>query len=363
MAGNKALSKAQSAKRDEWYTQLIDIEKELRHYRPQFADQVVLCNCDDPYESNFFKYFAMNFNHLKLKKLIATSFVGSPIAGSQLPLFEAAGMRDAEPTKTACKVEITEVVDLNDDGAIDLLDVEHLLRHDANAVTPLSGNGDFRSKEVEALLDEADIVVTNPPFSLFKEYIHQLIAHGKKFLVLGDQNHAKHSEIFPYVTENKLWFGYDNGGTKWFRVPMDYEIATASRTKIVDGVKYLSMGRIYWYTNLDTTKRHEPLTLYKRYKPEEYQTYVNYDAIEVPLVAEIPYDYDGKMGVPITFLDKYSPEQFEIVGYNRDLAHPIADYAEKGTYTPGGRCFYTANGDGTFRRLYDRIVIKRIGDA
>lgn len=363
MAGNKALSKAQSAKRDEWYTQLIDIEKELRHYRPQFAEQVVLCNCDDPYESNFFKYFAINFNHLGLKKLIATSYVGSPIMGSQLPLFEAAGMRDAEPTKAAYKVEITEVTDLNEDGAIDLLDVEQLLRSDANVVTPLSGDGDFRSDEVVALLDEADIVVTNPPFSLFRAYMHQLIERGKKFLVLGDQNHATYKDLFPYVMENKFWFGYNNGGTKWFRVPMDYEIKTKSRTKIVDDVKYQSMGRIWWYTNLDTTKRHETMTLYKRYKAEEFPTYVNYPAIHVPEFAEIPFDYDGPMGVPITFLDRYNPEQFKILGCSRDLGLPMSNFADKGTYTQGGMRFYLANGDGTYKRIYDRIVIERLGDA
>lgn len=369
MASNKTLSKAQAAKRDEWYTQLVDIEKELRHYRAQFKAKVVLCNCDDPYESNFFKFFAMNFDHFKLKKLIATSYTGSPIAGAQLPLFEAAGMRDAEPTKRAYKVEITEVVDLNGDGAIDLLDVEHLLRHDANVVTPLDGDGDFRSPESVALLDEADIVVTNPPFSLFKQYLHQLIEHGKRFLVLGDQNHAKHSEIFPYIVENKLWFGYDNGGTKWFRVPDDYEIATASRTKFVDGVKYLSMGRIYWYTNLDTTRRHEPLTLYKRYKEEDYPTYTNYPAIEVAKVAEIPYDYNGAMGVPITFLDKYSPEQFELVGISTQLAEPMSNYASKEDYAKDGRIvggtgkLFLPIGGGKHTGVYERIVIKRIGDA
>ena len=363
MAGNATLSKAQSAKRDEWYTSTVDIEKELRHYRPQFEGKVVLCNCDDPYESNFFKYFAMNFNHLKLKKLIATSFVGSPIAGSQLPLFEAAGMRDAEPTKVAHKVEITEVVDFNDDGAVDLLDVEHVLRHDANAVTPLSGDGDFRSEEVKALLSEADIVVTNPPFSHFREYIRQLVEHDKQFLVLGDQNHVTYKGLFPYVVENRMWFGYENGGTKWFRVPMDYEIKTKSRSKVIDGVKYQSMGRIWWYTNLDTTKRHETMTLYKRYKPDEFPTYVNYPAIHVPEFSEIPYDYDGPMGVPITLLDRHNPEQFKILGCSRDLGLPMSDFAAKGTYTQGGMRFYLANGDGTYKRIYDRIVIQRIGDA
>lgn len=369
MAGNSTLSKAQSAKRDEWYTSLVDIERELKHYRPQLAGKTVLCNCDDPYESNFFQYFAMNFNVLGLRKLIATSFVGSPIAGSQLSLFDQAGYRDAEPEKQAFKVEINAVEDLNGDGAVDLLDVEQLLRQDANVVTPLKGNGDFRSDEVESLLAEADVVVTNPPFSLFKEYLHQLMDHDKQFLVLGDQNHAKHSQIFPYVEDNRLWFGYDNGGIKWFRVPDDYDIATESRKRVEDGVKYFSMGRIYWYTNLDTKRRHEPLVLYRRYKEEDYPRYVNYDAIEVPQVAEIPYDYDGVMGVPITFLDKYSPEQFEIVGISTRDAEPMRNYATPEQYMKNGKKvggtgkLFIPNGDGTFTGVYERILIRRIGEA
>jgi hypothetical protein len=320
MAGNRTLSARNRAALDEWYTQLVDIEAELRHYRGHFRDKVVFCNCDDPYESSFFKYFAMNFNHLGLKRLLTTCYAGSPISGEQLPLFETAGLRDSEPPREPYKVEIREVPDLNEDGAIDLLDVEHLLRNDANVMTPLAGDGDFRSEECVALLDESDIVVTNPLFSLFREYINLLIDKGKGFLVLGDQNGAKYKSIFPHIVANKLWFGYENGGTKWFRVPDDYEIMTESRKKVVDGVKYQSMGRIYWYTNLDTTKRHEPLTLYKRYTPEEYPTYTNYPAIEVPKVAEIPMDYDGEMGVPITFLDKYNPDQFKIIGISTELA-------------------------------------------
>lgn len=360
MAGNETLSARNRAALDEWYTQLTDIESELRHYREQFRGKVVFCNCDDPYESNFFRYFAMNFNHIGLKRLITTCYAGSPISGEQLPLFETAGLRDTLP-RESYKVVISEVPDLNDDGAIDLADVEYLLRNDANAMTPLKGDGDFRSKECVALLEEADIVVTNPPWSLIREFIPLLAKHKKQFLVIGDQNFITYREIFEQIMANNLWFGYENGGTKWFRVPGDYEIKTESRKKVVDGVKYFSMGRAYWFTNLDTTKRHEPMTLFKRYTPEEYPTYTNYPAIEVSKVAEIPMDYNGEMGVPITFLDKYNPDQFKIIGNSKWLGRPISDFAVKGTYSAGGMRFYVPNGDGTHRRMYERIVIQRIG--
>ena len=369
MAGNETLSARNRAALDEWYTQLTDIEAELRHYRDQFNGKVVFCNCDDPYESNFFKFFAMSFNHLGLKRLITTCYAGSPISGEQLPLLETAGLRDTQPPREPYKVVISEVPDLNEDGAIDLADVEYLLRNDANAMTPLKGDGDFRSKECVALLDEADIVVTNPPFSLFREYINLLIDHGKQFLVLGDQNGAKYSSIFPHIMANRLWFGYENGGTKWFRVPDDYEIKTASRKKVLDGVKYQSMGRINWYTNLETTKRHEPLTLFKRYTLEEYPTYTNYPAIEVPRVAEIPMDYDGEMGVPITFLDKYNPDQFQIIGISTQLAEPMSRYAVKEDYAKNGKVvggtgkLFLPLGNGKHEGVYERIIIKRIGAA
>lgn len=369
MAGNETLRARNGAALDEWYTSLVDVEAEVRHYRDQFKDKVVFCNCDDPYESNFFKYFAMNFNHLGLKALITTCYAGSPVSGKQLPLFETAGLRDHdEAQREAYQVVIREVPDMNGDGAIDLSDVEHLLRHDANVMTPLEGDGDFRSPECVALLDEADIVVTNPPFSHFVEYINLLIEHDKKFLVMGDQNGAKLSQVFPHVMANRLWFGYENGGTKWFRVPDDYEIKTQSRKKVVDGVKYQSMGRIYWYTNLETTRRHEPLTLYKRYTPEEYPTYTNYPAIEVSKVAEIPDDYDGEMGVPITFLDKYSPDQFEIVGISTKLAEPMSKYAKKEDYaSKNGRAvggtgkLFVPIGNGKHEGVYERIIIKKVG--
>ncbi|HER33916.1 MAG TPA: modification methylase [Halothiobacillaceae bacterium] len=363
MALNEALSARNRNSADEFYTQLTDIEDELRHYRAHFKGKVVLCNCDDPFESNFFKYFAMNFNHLGLKKLISTSYAGSPITGKQLSLFDVEGLRASRPLRDVYKVEITEVPDLNADGAIDLLDVEHLLRHDSNVVTPLEGDGDFRSPECVALLDEADVVVTNPPWSLIRDFIPIIAKSGKQYLVIGDQNFITYREIFEQIMANNLWFGYNNGGTKWFRVPDDYEIRTESRKKIVDGVKYFSMGRAYWFTNLDTTKRHEPLTLFKRYTPEEYPTYTNYPAIEVGKVAEIPSDYEGEMGVPITFLDKYNPDQFKIIGNSKCLGRPISEVAEKGTYQAGGMRFYVPNGDGTHRRLYERIVIRRIGAA
>ena len=361
MAGNESLSARNRTPADEFYTQLTDIEAELRHYRDQFRGKVVFCNCDDPYESSFFKFFAMNFNHLGLKKLITTCYAGSPISGKQLPLFETAGLRDTQPPREPYQVEISEVPDLNQDGAIDLADVEYLLRNDANTMTPLAGDGDFRSKECVALLDEADVVVTNPPFSLFQEYLAQLFEFGKQFLILGDQNAVTYADVFAQIMANKLWFGYENGGTKWFQVPDDYDITTESRKKVVNGVKYFSMGRINWYTNLDTTKRHESMTLYKRYTPEEYPTYTNYQAIEVSKVSDIPADYDGAMGVPITFLDKYNPEQFELIGSSKWLSEPMSNFAQRGTYLQGGPRFYVPEGNGTHRRTYERIVIRRIG--
>ena len=309
---NTALNKAAKAKNDEFYTQLTDIEKELWRYKAQFKNKVVYCNCDDPFESNFFKYFAAKFNDLELKKLITTSYIPSPIAGGQLPLFEIEGLKP--DGKEPFKIEINEVKDLNKDGAVDLEDVKYLLRNDKNVATPLMGNGDFRSEECIALLKEADVVVTNPPFSLFREYVAQLIEHKKKFLVLGNQNAITYKETFGYIKDNKLWLGYDNGGTKWFQVPDNYDIQTESRKKVENGVKYFSMGSIVWFTNLDTKKRHEELVLYKKYSAEEFPKYDNYDAINVNKVSDIPMDYDGVMGVPITFVDKYNPEQFEILG-------------------------------------------------
>ncbi|MEK7658970.1 MAG: adenine-specific methyltransferase EcoRI family protein [Patescibacteria group bacterium] len=311
-SSNKNLHKANQAKNDEFYTQLVDIEKELKHYKEQFHGKVVYCNCDDPFESNFFKYFATNFNTLGLKKLITTSYTKSPIAGGQLPLFEVKGLKPKG--KEPFKIELNEVTDTDADGAVGLADVRWLLKNDANIATPLKGNGDFRSEECIELLKKADIVVTNPPFSLFREYVAQLVEYKKKFIILGDQNAVTYKETFGFIKENKLWTGYDNGGTKWFQVPMDYDIPTESRKKIENGVKFFSMGRIMWLTNLHTTKRHEKMVLYKKYTPEEFPKYDNYNVVNVDKIADIPMDYDGVMGVPITFVDKYNPEQFEILG-------------------------------------------------
>ena len=335
----------------------------MRHYQEQFRGKVIFCNCDDPYESNFFKYFAMNFNFLGLRKLIATCYTESPVATKQLSLFDVKDLAvKSADAKHPYKIEITEVKDENADGAVDMSDVEYLLKNKKNALTLLKGDGDFRSTECIDLLKEADIVVTNPPFSLFREYVVQLIEYGKKFVILGSQNAITYKEVFKLIKENLIWLGMDNGGTKWFQVPLDYEIMTESRKKFDGkGNKYFSMGNIMWFTNLDVPKRHENITLYKQYTPKEYPRYVNYNAIEVSKNSEIPYDYDGEMGVPITFLDKYNPEQFEIIGSSRLVGKPMSEFAVKGTYMAGGMRFYLPNGDGTYQRLYDRIVIKRKG--
>lgn len=343
---NKNLHSARTAKTDEFYTQLVDIEKELKHYKDQFRGKVVYCNCDDPFESNFFKYFSSNFNSLGLKQLIATSYKPSPIANTQLGLFgnsKALPKSKGRPKVTANKFIINEVDDIDGNGAFDLRDIaEQLKANKNNEWSPLEGEGDFRSKESIELLKKADIVVTNPPFSLFREYVAQLMEHNKKFLILGDQNASTYKETFGYIKSNKLWLGYDNGGTKWFQVPDDYEIQTESRIKIENGVKYFSMGRIMWFTNLDTTKRHENLVLYKKYSPKEFPKYDNYNVINVDKVSDIPMDYDGVMGVPITFVDKYNPKQFEILG--------VANSAR----WIGYECFTIIKG----KKIYNRILIK-----
>jgi len=315
---NQNLHKANKAKKDEFYTQLVDIEKELKHYKEQFRGKVVYCNCDDPFESNFFKYFASNFNALGLKRLIATSYKPSPIANTQLGLFgndKTLVSVKGRPKTNANKFIINEVKDLDGDGAFDLRDIAIQLKANKNNEwSPMEGDGDFRSPESIELLKQADIVVTNPPFSLFREYVAQLVEYNKKFLILGDQNAITYKETFKLIKEDKVWLGYDNGGTKWFQVPLDYDIPTESRKKVINGVKYFSMGRIVWFTNLDTVKRHQEIILYKKYNPVEHLNYTNYKAINVDKVNDIPMDYKGVMGVPITFLDKYNPNQFEIIG-------------------------------------------------
>ena len=304
MAGNAGLSNANKAKKDEFYTQLADIEVELKRYKKHFKDKIVFCNCDDPYESNFFKYFAMNFNHLGLKKLIATCYDSSPIVGEQLSLF---------PEKRPYMIQITEVIDENGDGSIDLSDVEYLLKCKRNTIKKLN-NGDFRSEECVKLLKEADIVCTNPPFSLFREFVAQLVKYEKQFLIIGNVNSMICKEIFPLVKDNKLWMGYSiHSGDREFRVPDDYPLEAASYRTDEKGKKYIRVKGVRWYTNLDYTERHTDIDLWKKYTTEEYPRYENYNAINVDKTADIPEDYYGIMGVPITFLDKYNPDQFEIV--------------------------------------------------
>jgi len=312
---NKNLNAAKTAKKDEFYTQMRDIERELQHYWPHFRDKVVLCNCDDPYESNFFKYFALNFNQLGLKKLICTCFDGSPVQGNEL-LLDFGDFTD-EPKKIAYKVEITEVKDLNGDGAVDLADVQYLLRNDKNAISLLKQHGDFRSAECIELLKQADIVVTNPPFSLFREYLGQLMQYEKKFLIIGHMNALHYKEVFPLIQNNVIWTGYGFNMSLVYKSP--YENVLEANRKFVKQKGYnpnecIKVPGICWYTNLDIKKRHEKFDLVCPYSPEEYPMYANYDAIEVSKVQNIPYNYPGAMGVPTTFLDKYNPEQFEIIG-------------------------------------------------
>lgn len=307
---NKNLNAAKAAKKDEFYTQLTDIERELQHYWPHFKDKVVLCNCDDPYESNFFKYFALRFNQLGLKKLICTCYNGSPVQGNELLLDFGDGWGD--PKKIAYKVEITEVRDMNGDGAVDLSDVRYLLQNDKNVLSILR-TGDFRDPECIALLQQADIVVTNPPFSLFREYLGQLMQYNKKFVIVGHQNAITYKEVFPLIKENKVWLGYGfKGGAAHFFSPYE-DIATAGDHK----KDMIRVSGVNWFTNLEIPKRNEGMDLVCRYSPEEYPAYDNYKAINVDKTSDIPCDYEGVMGVPITFLDKYNPEQFEIIKFRK----------------------------------------------
>ena len=315
---NKNLNAAKAAKKDEFYTEMTDIERELQHYWEHFRGKVVFCNCDDPYESYFFKYFALHFNHLGLKKLICTCYNGSPVQGNEL-VIDFGDFSD-EPRKVAFKVVITEVKDLNGDGAVDLSDVRYLLQNDKNVISILK-TGDFRDPECIELLKEADIVVTNPPFSLFREYIAQLMEYGKKFLIIGSLNAIHYKEIFPWIKEGRIWLGYGfNAGNAFFRIP------TQDKPKYSEGVYDETTGLVkfrncHWFTNLDHNKRHEELDLVCRYSPEKYPTYDNFDAIDVGKVQDIPYDYDGIMGVPDTILGQLNPDQFEIIGLGSgDLA-------------------------------------------
>lgn len=324
---NTNLHSAKKAKNDEFYTQLTDIEKEMRHYKDFFKGKVVYCNCDDARESNFFKYFSLNFEHLGLKKLITTGYKES---GKGVVLIY-------EGDKNGNRiVEDSEII-----------------------VRELEGNGDFRSEECIEFLKEADVVVTNPPFSLFREYVAQLMEYGKKFIIIGNGNAVTYKEIFPYIKNNELWLG-----NKSFSGGMDFIAGENYDSTKCKHPKYDNKGNIIinvmmcvWFTNISHTKRNTPIDLYRRYSNEDYPKYDNYDAIEVSKVSEIPMDYEGVMGVPITFLDKYCPTQFEIIDA-REVA--INDKQKnKSTYL-----IKDADGAINGKPTYARICIrKRLSSA
>lgn len=344
---NKNLNDAKKAKKDEFYTQLTDIERELQHYWPHFRDKVVLCNCDDPYESNFFKYFALRFNQLGLKKLICTCYNGSPVQGNEL-MIDWGDFED-EPKKIAYKVEIAEVKDLNGDGAVDLSDVRYLLQNDRNVLSTMK-TGDFRDPECIELLKQADIVVTNPPFSLFREYIAQLMEFGKKFLIVGHQNAIHYKEIFPWIKNNEVWLGYGfKGAAAHFYSPYEDTATAGDHRKDM-----IRVSGVNWFTNLEIPKRHEYLDLICRYSPEEYPTYDNFDGIDVGDVVDIPYDYDGVMGVPDTIVGKLNPDQFEIIGLGSGNLAKQAGV--KKNYRGRTDLAYTV--DGKQKCPYSRILIR-----
>ncbi len=321
---NKNLNQAKNAKKDEFYTQLVDIENELRHYRAHFKGKTVLCNCDDPRVSNFFHYFSYNFEQLGLKKLITTCY-----KNQNRDLFS---QNDSERA-----IWLEYLGDKNGDRVPNPEEI---------GIHYFNGDGDFRSAECIELLKQADIVVTNPPFSLFREYVAQLMKYGKKFVILGNQNAIHYKDIFPLIKNNQLWLGSTLSFAK-FKVPDYYEERSTRFWIDETGQKWRSFGNICWFTNLDISKRHEEMILYKSYDAEEYPKYDNFDAINVNKTSEIPMDYEDVMGVPITFLDKYNPEQFEILGTS------TMDMSKGAPYVGG-------------KRIYERILIRRrkpIGDV
>lgn len=328
MAGkNKNLTKAKKAKCDEFYTILSDIEKECKHYRDYFRGKVIYCNCDDARESNFFKYFSMNFDFFGLKKLITTSYNKNG-KGSVL-VYEG---------------------DKNGNRCVD---------DDEIKISELKGDGDFRSEECIEFLKEADIVVTNPPFSLFREYVKQLIDFGKQFLIIGNMNAITYKEIFPYIKDNKMWLGMTGFSTDMvFAVPEGAKVAESDRAKAAKmGYvgNYTRMGNSCWFTNLPNERRNKELTLFAKYNPTDYPKYDNYDAIEVSKTAFIPKDYDGVMGVPISFLDKYCPTQFEIVGTTDRGGDGIIDYLKNPNWKSLWDSAFVNN-----TKVYKRIFIRKL---
>ena len=329
MTDNRALHAARRGRKDEFYTQLSDIENELRHYRPHFKDKVVYCNCDDPRVSNFFTFFSKQFEFYGLKKLITTCYQ------NQNP-----DLFSRHNTKKAIYLEYEGDQDGNRRP-----DPEEI------AVKPLQGDGDFRSPECVELLKQADIVVTNPPFSLFREYVAHLMKYGKRFLIIGSMNAIAYKEIFPLIQQGGVWLGYGPAGRDMlFDVPPEYarELVTTKKEgsayRRVDGVVKGRLGNACWFTNLDHKKRHQELVLFKKYTPEEYPCYDNYNAIEVSKTKNIPEDWPGAMGVPITFLDKHNPRQFEILGMDRPLVKALT----------GRQSRFRLDG----KEMYARIVIR-----
>lgn len=335
---NKTLSSAKTAKQDEFYTQLADIENELKYYREQLFGKVIFCNCDDPYESNFFRYFALNFNLLGLKKIIATSYNGSRIAGGLLSPKEMAGLKP--DGKKPYAIEINEVPDANNDGAIDLSDVEWLLKNNNNTCRTLVGDGqfgagDFRSASCVEYLEQADIVVTNPPFSLFREYVAQLVKHEKLFTIIGNKNAVTYKDVTGLIRNNLLWIGMTS-----MSKDLLFDVPTSIKSKLIESGKEGSSYKIVngvvkgrstscWFTNINIKKRDEILPLFVKYEPENFPEFDNYYAINVNETAKIPFDYDKAMAVPISFLDKYSPNQFEILNCNdfrKSESVPIKDH-------------------------------------
>jgi hypothetical protein len=367
---NSNLTNAKKVKNDEFYTQYGDIQKEIEaylEYNPEvFKSKVIYCNCDDPYESNFFRYFILNFEKLGLKQLITTSYKPSPVANKQLGLFgddKTLTKLKGRPKINANKFIINVVGDIDGDGEFNLKDIAQQLKENKhNEWAPLSGEGDFRSDECIELLKQSDIVVTNPPFSLYRKYVEQLNKYNKKFVIIGSKNTITYKEIFPLIKEDKMWVGTTSFNKDMlFIAPSNADLSSKPKTavRIVDGITYLRSPSV-WFTNLDHGRRHQPLSLMtmadnkkfnKRLQKNEnsYQKYDNYDAIEVPFTNAIPSDYDGVMGVPISFLDKYSPEQFEIVGWSRHN-----DYNMDGGYWKGGKNDATINGKDVYRRILIR---------
>ena len=338
----KGLEAARRGKNDEFYTQLTDIEKELSHYTPHFKGKVVYCNCDDPRVSNFFHYISHNFAHLGLKKLITTCY------RSQNP-----GLFSQHNSERAIMLEY--------DG---FREGERIPNVEDIGVKQLEGDGDFRSEECIEILKQADIVVTNPPFSLFREYVAQLMEHNKRFLIIGNMNAVTYKEFFPLIRDGKVWLGHSiKSGDRTFGVPDHYPLDAATAWVDEDGNRFIKVKSVRWFTNLDYPQRHEDLILYCRYTPEGYPTYDNYDAIEVGKTKDIPMDYGGAMGVPVTFLDKHNPNQFEILGItDRDNNSGLKtkEYTELDAPNPGDLNRRAAiNFGGSLKSTYARLLIRR----